>query len=112
MKKETPFFLGGVDFKMKKILAIPNDSLKSYFRSSEEDFLGEFNPLFSGKRIFVPVGVISWGWTAIAERTGLLQRWKLIEGEHNQENPPGVSTINFPVWVEKRLVGFPLRKAD
>jgi len=60
MKKETPFFLGGLDSKMKKILAIPNDPLKSYFRSSEEDFLGEFNPIFSGERIFDEVQFLNW----------------------------------------------------
>ncbi|MCA9487837.1 MAG: glycosyltransferase family 4 protein [Nanoarchaeota archaeon] len=45
---------------MKKLLAIPNDPLKSYFRSPKEDFLGEFNPLFYGERFFDEVQFLNW----------------------------------------------------
>jgi glycosyltransferase involved in cell wall biosynthesis len=44
-----------------KLLAIPNDSMDSYFRTYEEDFLSEFNPLGNnGKRFFDEVIFLNW----------------------------------------------------
>jgi glycosyltransferase involved in cell wall biosynthesis len=34
------------------LLAIPNDPTKAYFRCSEDEFLGEFNPMDKDKRFF------------------------------------------------------------
>lgn len=45
---------------MKNLLAIPNDPLEAYFRSSKEDFLGEFNPLFKGERFFDEIQFLNW----------------------------------------------------
>ena len=45
---------------MKNLLAIPNDPLEAYFRSSKEDFLGEFNPLFKGERFFDEIRFLNW----------------------------------------------------
>jgi|MDTC01.2.fsa_nt_gb glycosyltransferase involved in cell wall biosynthesis len=43
-----------------KLLGFPNDSMKSYFRSSRDEFLGEFNPMFEGHRRFDEVGFLNW----------------------------------------------------
>ncbi|MBT4257608.1 glycosyltransferase family 4 protein [archaeon] len=45
---------------MKKLLAIPNDPTSAYFRSSREDFLGEFNPKYDGSRRFDEVRFLNW----------------------------------------------------
>jgi len=45
---------------MRKLLGIPNDPTDAYFRSSRDDFLGEFNPKHQGKRIFDVVNFLNW----------------------------------------------------
>ncbi len=45
---------------MKKLLGIPNDPTTAYFRSSREDFLGEFNPKYGGSRKFDEVNFLNW----------------------------------------------------
>lgn len=46
---------------MAKLLAIPNDAIEAYYRNSEEDFLGEFNPINEGSgRFFDEVSFLNW----------------------------------------------------
>ena len=70
---------------MKNLLAIPNDALDAYFRSSKEDFLGEFNPLFKGDRFFDEIRFFNWRDSKDGEYFGIKSKAILKNKEKAKE---------------------------
>jgi hypothetical protein len=52
--------------------------------------------------IWVPLGLVSWGWAGSARSTDGGATWTKTSGAHTATNPSGAKTNEFPTWVDRK----------
>ena len=52
--------------------------------------------------IWVPLGLLSWGWSGEARSTNAGATWTKISGAHATANPTGAKSAEFPAWVDRK----------
>ena len=57
--------------------------------------------------IWVPVGLMKWGWKGTAESADTGITWKKTAGQHDKKDPAGVPTTHFPEWKQKATEDYP-----
>jgi hypothetical protein len=52
--------------------------------------------------IWVPLGLLNWGWSGAAHSADGGTSWTKTSGAHNANNPSGAKTGEFPTWVDRK----------